>query len=96
MLDAFARDIAGDRDIARRLADFVELVDIDDASLGGFDIEVGSLEQFQEQVLDIFADIARFGQGRGIADGEGDLEHPGHGLGEERFARAGGADEEDV
>ncbi len=86
LLDAFAGDIAGDRDIARRLADFVELVDVDDASLGCFDIEVGSLEEFEEQVFDIFADIACFGECGCIADGEGDLEHACHGFGEEGFA----------
>ncbi len=43
------------------------------AKLGRLDVEVGGVEEFQEQVLDIFADVAGFGQRRRIADGEGDI-----------------------
>ena len=74
LLHAFARHVAGDRDVLARLADLVDLVDVDDAALGRFDVEVGGVEQLQEQVLDVLADVAGFGQRRGVADGERHVE----------------------
>jgi len=41
-------------------ADLVDLVDIDDAALRPLDIVVGRLQQLQDDVLDIFADVAGF------------------------------------
>ncbi len=70
LLHAFARHVAGDRHVLARLADLVDLVDVEHAALGRFKIEVGGVQQFQQQVLDIFAHVARFGQRRGVANGE--------------------------
>ena len=44
LLHAFARDVAGDRDVVGGLADLVDLVDVDDSALGGFEIEVGGVQ----------------------------------------------------
>ena len=78
------------------LGDLVHFVDIDDAALGRLDVEVGGVEQLEEQVLDIFADVAGLGEGGGVADGEGDIEDLGQGAGEQGLAAAGRADQEDV
>jgi len=96
LLHAFARDIAGDADVVGGLADLVDLVDVDDAALCSFEIKVRALEEFQYQILDIFADVARLGQGGGIANGEGHLEHAGQALGEQGLAAARGPDHQDV
>ena len=96
LLDAFAGDIAGDADVLGGLGDLVDFIDVDDAALGRLDIEVGGVEQFEQQVLDVFADVAGFGEGGGVADGEGDIEDLGEGAGEQRFAAAGRADQQDV
>ena len=77
-------------------ADLVDFVDIDDAALGALDVVVGGLQQLQDDVLDVFADIARFGQRRGVGHGEGHVEDAGERLGEQRLAGAGGADQQDV
>jgi hypothetical protein len=45
-------------------ADLVDLVDVDDAALRALDIVVGGLQQLQDDVLDILADVAGFGQRR--------------------------------
>ncbi len=96
LLDALARDVAGDRDVVGGLADLVDLVDVDDAPLSGFEIEVGGVQQLQQDILDVLADVSRLGQSGCVADGEGDVEHAGHGAGQQGLAAAGGADQQDV
>ena len=78
------------------LADLVDLVDVDDAALGGFEVEVGGVEQLQQDVLDVLADVAGLGQRGGVADGERHVEDPGQGPGQQRLAAAGRADQQDV
>ena len=64
--------------------------------LGLLDVVVGGLDQLEEDVLDVLADVAGLGEGGGVGDGEGDVEHAGQRLGEQRLAAAGGAEQEDV
>src|SRR5262249_39614021 len=73
-----------------------DLVDVHDPALGPLDVVVRRLQQPQDDVLDVFADVARFGQRRRVGDGERDVEHLGQRLGEQRLAGAGGTDEQDV
>ena len=40
------------------------------AALGGFEIKVSYLQQSQQKIFDIFAEIAGFGQSGGITDDE--------------------------
>ena len=77
LLHAFARDVAGDGGVLGLAADLVDLVDIDDAALGPLDIVVGGLQKLKNDVLDVLADIAGFGQGRRVGHGEGHIEHAG-------------------
>ena len=69
------------RDVLAGLADLVDLVDVDDAALGGFEVVVGVLEELEEDVLDVLADVAGLGEGGGVADGEGDVEDAGQASG---------------
>src|SRR5262249_3773160 len=57
LLYALARDVAGDRGVVRLAADLVDLVDIDDTALGALDIIVRRLQQLEDDVLDVLADI---------------------------------------
>ena len=54
------------------------------------------MQQFEQQVLNVFADIAGFGQRGGIADGERHVEHSSQSPRQQRFTRTGGADQQDV
>ncbi len=74
-------------------ADLVDLVDIDDPALRPLDIVVGRLQQLQDDVLDILADITRFGQRGGVGHGEGYVDDPRQGLGQQRLAAAGWPDQ---
>ena len=96
LLDAFSGDVAGDGDVHEGLADFVNLVNVNDALLGAADVHVGVLQELEEHVLDVLADVAGLGEGGGVGDGEGDVEDFGQDAREERLAGAGGAHEQDV
>ena len=96
LLDALARDVAGDGGVLVLARDLVDLVDVDDPLLALLDVAARRLQELQDDVLDVLADVAGLGEGRGVDDGEGDGEQLGEGLGEQRLAGAGRADQEDV
>src|SRR5579863_3597152 len=85
LLDAFAADIAGDGGVFVLLGDLVDFVDIDDALLGLLDVAVGGLQQLQDDVFDVLADVTGFGERGGVHDGEGNVEHAGKRLGQQGF-----------
>ena len=96
LLNAFTRNIARDRKVLGLAGDLVDLVDVDDADLGAIDVEVGRRDELEQDVLDVFPDVARFGECRGVGDGEGDLQRARKRLGEEGLARTGRAEKHDV
>ena len=96
LLDAFTRHVAGDRRVFVLAADLVDFVDVDDPLLALLDVAAGGLQQLEDDVLDVFADVARLGQRRRVDDREGDGEELGQRLREQRLAGAGRADQQDV
>src|SRR5580692_2967415 len=66
LLHALARYVAGDRGIIGFAGYLVDLVDIDDAALRALDVVVGGLQQLEDDVLDVLADIASLGERRRI------------------------------
>ena len=96
LLDAFARHVARDRRVLVLAADLVDLVDVDDALLALLDVAAGRLQQLEDDVLDVLADVAGLGQRRRVDDGEGDRQELGERLREQRLAGAGRADQQDV
>ena len=96
LLHAFAGDVARDARVLRLARDLVDLVDVDDAALALGDVEVARLQQPDENVLDVLTDVARFGERRGVGDGEGNIEDAGERLREQRLADARRTDQQDV
>ena len=96
LLHALARHVARDRGVLGLAADLVDLVDIDDPALRPLDVIVGRLEQLEDDVLDILADIARLGQRRRVGHRERHVEDARQRLREQRLAAAGRPDEQDV
>src|SRR6516165_7927498 len=96
LLHAFAGDVARDRRVIGLARDLVDLVDVDDAGLGLLDVVVALLQQLLNDVLDVFADVTRFGQGGRISDGEWYIQQSRERLGEQRLAATGRPDEQDV
>ena len=60
------------------------------------DIVVAGLQQLENDVLDVLAHIACFGQRRRVGHGEGHVEGLGQRLRQQRLARTGRPDEQDV
>ena len=60
------------------------------------DVSGEGVQQAEQDVLDVLADVAGLGQRRGVGDGERHVQDLGQRLGEEGLAGAGGADEQDV
>ncbi len=96
LLDSLAGDVARDRDVVRGLADLVDFVDVDNAALGGFEIEVGGVQQLEQDVLDVLAHVAGLGERGRVADGEGNVQDPSQRPRQQRLAAAGRPDQEDV
>src|SRR6516165_4499674 len=96
LLHALARDVAGDRGIVGLAADLVDLVDIDDPALGTLDIVISRLQQLEDDVLDVLADIAGFGERGRIGHGERHVEDARERLRQQRLARTSWADQQDV
>src|SRR6185295_14061625 len=96
LLHALARDVTGDARVLGLARDLVDLVDVDDAPLSALDVVVGGLEQVDDDVLDVLAHVAGLGEAGGVGDGERDVEDAGQGLGEQRLAAPGGAEQKDV
>ena len=96
LLHALARDVAGDRRVLALARDLVDLVDVDDAGLGPLDVVVGGLDQLEEDVLDVLADVAGLGERGGVGDGERHVEHPRQRLRQQRLAAAGRTEQQDV
>ena len=96
LLHAFTGHVTGDGGAVALAGDLVDLVDVDDALAGGFDVVVGILQQLHQDVLHILAHVTGFGQGRGVGDGKGHAQHLGQGLGQQGLAAAGGPHQQDV
>ena len=96
LLDSLTGDVAGDRRVLALAGDLVDLVDVDDAGLGALDVIVGGLDQLEQNVLDVLADVAGFRQRGRVGDREWHVEHLGQRLGEIGLAAAGGSEHQDV
>ena len=70
LLHAFPGNVTRNRRVFILATDLINFVDVDDALLRAFDVAVRGLQKFENDVLDIFTDIARFGQRRRIYDSE--------------------------
>ena len=96
LLDAFPRNITGDAGVVRLAADLVDLVDVHNAALRALDVVIAVLKQLLDDVFHILPDVASLGQRGGISDHEGNVQQLGQGLRQQRLARTGGADQQDV
>ena len=96
LLHAFTADVASDRRVFALAGDLIDFVDVDDALLRALDVVVAALEEIQDDVFDVFADVTGFGQRRRIRHGERHIEDLGERLSEQGLAGAGRADQQDV
>src|SRR6266852_5634378 len=93
LLHALTRNVPGDRRIVGFAAD---LVNLNDAALRALDVVVGRLQQLQDDIFDVLADVASFGQRGRIRHRERNVENPRQRLRQQRLARTGRTDQQDV
>ena len=74
----------------------VYLVDEDDASLRCLHVVVSHLQQAREYALHVLAHVSRLGEHRSVDDGERHLQQLCYGACEQRLARTGRTDHDDV
>src|SRR6185369_2050953 len=91
-----ARHVARDRRVVALPRDLVDLVDVHDAALRLLDVVVALLQELLDDVLDVLADVAGFGERGRVRDHERDVQQARERLREKRLARARGADQQDV
>src|SRR6516164_6052343 len=96
LLHTFARDVTGDRRILVFLRDFIDLVNIDDSLLSPLHVVVGILQELQDDVFHVLADVARLGEGGGVHDGKGNVQHPRQRLRHQRLPGACRPDQQNV
>ena len=59
-------------------------------------VAIGRLQQLEDDVLHVLADVAGLGQRGRVHDGERHIEHLGQRVGQQRLAAAGRANQQDV
>ena len=96
LLHALAGDVAGDRRVVALAGNLVDLIDIDDAALRALHIEVRGLQELQQDVFHVFADVAGFGERGGIGNSERHVQHPRQSLGQVGLTGTGRPKHQDV
>src|SRR5215469_4947887 len=82
LLHSLARNVAGDRRILVLAANLINFIYIDDSGLRTLDVAVSRLEELQDDILYVLADVPGLGKGCSVHDGERDVEHSREGLGQ--------------
>src|SRR5215467_966824 len=96
LMHAFTRNVASDGGVLILAADLIDFVDVNDAGLGAVDVAVCRLQQLEDNVLNVFADVASFSERGGVDNRKRNIEHAGQGLREKRFAGSRRSDQHDV
>ena len=96
LLNALARDIAGDGEVLGLAGDLVDLVHVNDADLRALDIAIGGVDELEQDVLHVLAHVTGFGECGGVGDSKRHLEDARERLGEQGLAGTGGAEQQDV
>src|SRR4029077_8662508 len=76
LLHSFAGDIASNAHVVSFPADLVDLVDVNDPDLRSFHIVIRILQESQNNVFHVFANISGFSQRRGVGDAKRYIENP--------------------
>ena len=80
------RNVAGDRRVFALAGNLVDFIDVDDAALGQLHIVIRRLDQSQQDVLHILADIAGLGQGGRVRDRKRNVQNLSQRLRQQRLA----------
>ena len=96
LLNALARNIAGDGEVLGLAGDLVDLVHVDDADLRALDIAIGGIDELEQDVLHVLAHVTGLGERGGVGDGKRHLENAGERLGQQGLTGTCGTEQQDV
>ena len=96
LLNALARDIAGNGEVLGLAGDLVDLVHVDNAHLSALNIAIGSIDELEQDVLHVLANVAGLGKRSGVGDGKRHLEDARERLGQQGLTGTGGTEQQDV
>ena len=96
LLNALARDIAGNGEVLGLAGDLVNLIHVDNAHLSALNVAIGSIDELEQDVLHVLANVTSLGERGGIGDSKRHLEDARERLGQQRLAGTGGAEQQDV
>ena len=96
LLHTLARDVTGDRRVIRLTGNFIDFVDVDNGALRLFHIVIAVLQQFLNDVFNVFTHVTSFGQGGSVGHHKRNIQHAGQGLGQQRFARTRRPDQQNI
>ena len=96
LLNALARNIPRNRGIFRFSRNLIDFINVDDTALCFLDVVVCRLDQLQQNVLDILADIACLRERGCIGDGKRHIQDACQCLRQQGLAAASGANHENI
>ena len=96
LLNALARNIAGNGEVLGLAGDLVDLVHVDNADLRALDIAVGGVDELEQDVLHVLAHVTGLGERGGVGDGKRHLEDARERLGQQRLAGTGGTEQQNI
>ena len=96
LLYAFTGNVPGNGNVFRLPGNLVNFININNASLGFFNIVIRILDQAQQNVFHVFSHIPGFGQCGSIRNGKGYLQDPGQRLGQQGLPAAGRSQHQDI
>ena len=96
LLNSLARDIAGNREVLGLAGNLVDLVHVDDAHLRALNVAIGSVDELEQDVLNVLANVASLGERSGIGNGKWNLKDACERLGQQRLTGTGGAEQQNI
>ena len=96
LLNALARNIAGNGEILGLAGNLVNLVHVDNANLRALNVAIGSVDELEKDVLHVLAHVAGLGKRGGIGDGKRHLEDARERLGKQGLTGTSGTEQQDV
>ena len=96
LLYAFAGYVTRDRNVLGLATNLVDFVDVDNTTFGFLHIVVGRLQKTQNDIFNIFADIACLGERGGVGDRKGHLENASECASEQRLAGTSRSNQQNI
>ena len=96
LLNALARNIAGDGEVLGLAGDLVDLVHVDDTHLRALNVAIGGIDELEQNVLHVLAYVTGLGERGGVGDGKRHLEDARERLGEQGLTGTGGTEQQNV